>query len=76
MMSKDQQRQVWQRVYPGNSPVRPIPGEQLRQAQQRLQMNLRFYEKYTAHPLYGPAFQHLIRQTQEQIQMLRQMQTK
>ena len=75
MMNKNQQRQVWQRVYPPKSPARPIPKEMLRQSQQRLQQNLRFYETQTTHPVYGPAFQHLIRQTEEHIQMLQQIQT-
>lgn len=73
MMDKKQQRQVWQRVYAQNSPVRPLPKAHLQQCQQRLQQNLAIYKKHINHPLYGPAFQQLSRQTQEHIQMLQQM---
>lgn len=75
MMDKKQQRQVWQRVYAQNPPARPIPKEGLQQSIRRLQQNLQFYQNHTSHPIYGPAFQHLARQTQEQMQMLQQMLT-
>ena len=73
MMSKQQQRQVWQRVYHPQPPAPPVPRQGLQQCRQRLQMNLRFYEQQRNHPIYGPAFGQLIRQTQEQLQMLQQM---
>ena len=73
MMDKKQQRQVWQRVYTQNPPVSPIPKIHLQQCRQRLQQNLSVYEKHASHPLYGPAFQQLARQTQEHIQMLQQI---
>ena len=73
MMNKQQQRQVWQRVYADQPPTRPIPKAVLQQCRARLQQNLAIYEKQSHHPLYGPAFQQLARQTQEHMQMLRQM---
>lgn len=75
MMDKQKQRQVWQRVYqnPPPPPAPPIPRDGLLQSQRRLQQNLRFYQMHAHHSIYGPAFSHLIRQTQEQIQMLQQM---
>lgn len=73
MMDKKQQRQIWQRVYAHNPPAAPIPKAHLQQCRQRLQQNLSVYEKYTNHPIYGPAFQQLARQTQEHSQMLQQI---
>ncbi len=73
MMTKHQQRQVWQRVYAGNLPERPLPKVHLQNSLQRLQQNLTFYNKQADHPIYGAAFRQLSRQTQEHIQMLRQI---
>lgn len=73
MMDKNKQRQVWQRVYGQSSQQKPLPRETLRQCQRRLQQNLSFYEAQLHHPTYGPAFEHLSRQTREHIQMLQQM---
>ena len=75
MMDKNRQRQVWQRVY-GTMPEpkpRPISRDGAMQCIRRLEQNLKFYEANQHHDIYGPAFQHLIRQTREQIQMLRQI---
>ena len=72
-MDQQQQRQVWQRVYAHNPNQRPSPKAQVQQCRQRLQQNLRVYQQHTGHPLYGPAFQRLARQTEEQIQMLSQI---
>lgn len=74
MMNKQQQRQVWQRVYGHTPQAKPIAKETLRQAQQRLQQNLQLYDRHSQHPIYGPAFQRLSQQTQEHIQMLQQIQ--
>ena len=74
MMSKQQQRQVWQRVYHPQPPAPPVPRLGLMQCRQRLAQNLKFYESQHNHPIYGPAFAQLSRQTQEQIQMLQQIQ--
>lgn len=73
MMDKKQQRQVWQRVYAQKPPAQPLPKALLQQCMQRLQQNLAVYKKQVNHPLYGPAFQQLHRQTQEHIQMLQQI---
>ena len=73
MMSKQQQRQVWQRVYHQSQPARPVPPQALRQSRQRLQQNVQFYESQRRHQVYGPAFEKLIAQTEEQLQMLRQI---
>ena len=73
MMDKHKQRQVWQRVYAQPQPIPPIPKEGLRQCHRRLQQNLQFYENYRKHGIYGPAFDHLARQTREQLQMLQQI---
>jgi hypothetical protein len=73
MMDPKQQRQVWQRVYGGHPAPKPIPREGLQQSRARLQQNLQFYQSQEQHPVYGPAFQHLSRQTQEHLQMLQQM---
>lgn len=73
MMDKARQRQVWQRVYGGISSEKPLPRELMLQSQRRLRQNLRFFESQRNHPTYGPAFAHMIRQTQEQLQMLQQM---
>ena len=75
MMDKNRQRQVWQRVYGQMPPPpdRPISREGAAQCIRRLEQNLKFYEANQRHSIYGPAFGHLIRQTQEQIQMLRQI---
>lgn len=75
MMSKQQQRQVWQRVYHPQPPPPPVPQQGLMQCRQRLAQNLKFYESQQRHPIYGPAFAQLARQTQEQMQMLQQIQT-
>ena len=73
MMNQQQQRQVWQRVYANQGPQSPVPKGPLQQCRQRLQQNVTLYEKYIRHPLYGPAFQQLSRQTREHMQMLQQM---
>lgn len=73
MMSKRQQRQVWQRVYPIGSQHRRISREALRQSQLRLRQNLRFYESQQTHPVYAQAFQHMARQAEEQMKMLQQI---
>ena len=73
MMNRQQQRQVWQRVYHPNTSAPPVPRQPLRQSIMRLQQNLQFYEGQKQHPIYGPAFAQLSRQTQEQLQMLRQI---
>lgn len=72
MMDKKRQRQVWQRVY-GQQSAEAVSREGLLQSIQRLQQNLRFYEKQQRHPIYGPAFSHLALKTREQIQMLQQI---
>ena len=75
MMDKNRQRQVWQRVY-GNMPqpqARPISREGAMQCIRRLEQNMKFYEANQHHSIYGPAFGHLMQQTREQIQMLRQI---
>lgn len=74
MMSKQRQRQVWERVYHSQERTSPVPRQMLIQSRQRLEQNLRFYESQRNHPVYGPAFTQLARQTEEQVQMLRQIQ--
>ena len=76
-MDKETERQIWLRVYGGDTqpPARLTPRQrqQLRQALNRSMENLRTYQSMANHPYYGDAFAHMAADTQEHIKMLRQM---
>lgn len=76
-IDRDMERRVWERVY-ANTEVSPVrrqrqPREALRRCYERAMANVKFYESRSRDPIYGPAYTHLARQTQEECKMLQQI---
>ena len=73
-LDRNLQRRVWSRVYPGRpGGLTPQQRQRLHRCLVRSKENLAVYEKMVGHGLYGPAFEYLSQQTQEEIKMLMQM---
>ncbi len=68
-MDKNRQRRIWQRVLPQQKAA-PQPRQALEQCRRRAMESLRFYERRTADPVYGPAYDHLVWLCRQQIAML------